>query len=92
MAEKWIMRLWHQQFRYSEWTHISAAAHSELLEGADVIDEQVHQPKFVWKANQDEKAGGVQSNAVRLLLELFVQLQHSVDNSQTAAIKRHNGP
>lgn len=32
---------------YTHITHLSAATHSELLEGADVIDKQVHQPEFV---------------------------------------------
>lgn len=57
--------------------HLSAAAHSELLEGADLIDDQVHQSEFVWKAHKDEEATGVQSHTVCLFLELLVQLQHS---------------
>ncbi len=84
------MWLWHQQFGRTEWTHnqhthiahLSAATHSKLFECVDVIDKQVHQPEFVWKAYQDEEACGVQSHTVCLLLELLVQLQHSSDNSE----------
>lgn len=45
-------------------THLSAAAHGELLEGADVIDEQVHEAELVGEAHQDEEAGRVQGHAV----------------------------
>ncbi len=62
--------------------YLPAAGHCELLEGTDVIDEQVHQPEFVRKAHQDEEASGVQSHTVCLLLKLLVQLQHSGDISQ----------
>lgn len=66
---------------YTHITHLSAATYGELLEGADVIDKQVHEPEFVWEAHQDEEASGVQSHTVRLLRELLVQLQHSCDES-----------
>lgn len=58
-------------------THLSAAADGKLPGGADVVHEQVHEPQFVREAHQDEEAGGVQSHAVGLLLELLVQLQRS---------------
>lgn len=45
-------------------THLSATAHGELLEGADVIDEQVHEAELVGEARQDEEARRVQGHAV----------------------------
>lgn len=39
--------------------YLSTAAHSELLEGADVINKQVHQPESVWKPHKDEEACGM---------------------------------
>lgn len=45
-------------------THLSAAAHGELLECADVINEQVQEAELVGEAHQDEEAGWVQGHAV----------------------------
>lgn len=63
-------------------THLSAVAHSELPEGAYVIDEQVHEAELVREAHQDEEAGRVQGHTVRLLLELLIQLQSTEVNRQ----------
>uniref|UniRef100_A0A1I8GJB5 Cystathionine beta-synthase family protein n=1 Tax=Macrostomum lignano TaxID=282301 RepID=A0A1I8GJB5_9PLAT len=55
-------------------THLAAAADSELFEGANVVNEQVHQAELVAESYQQEQAGRVQGHAVGLLSELLVQL------------------
>ena len=55
-------------------SHLSASSDSELLEHPDVINEEVHEAKFVTEAHQDVQTAGVQGNAVCFLGKLFVQL------------------
>lgn len=49
----------------------------ELLERADVVYEKVHQSKFVTETDQNEQSGRMESHAVRLLSEVFAQLQRT---------------
>ena len=53
--------------------YLLAATDGELLEGSDVVDEEIHETQFVAEAHEDIKAGWVECNAVRLLRKLLVQ-------------------
>ena len=56
-------------------SYLSAASYHKLLEGSDVIDEEVHEPKFLTEAYQDEKAARVKGDAVCFLLKFLVQVK-----------------
>lgn len=61
---------------------LSTASDVELLEGPDVVYEQVHEPQLVRESHQDKQARGVQGNVERLLLELLIQLKGAEGNGK----------
>ena len=61
-----------------------AASNKELLEGSDVINEEIHEPQLFAEPNQDEQTSGMQCNAIRFLLELFVNVKVAENNAISA--------
>ena len=62
--------------------HLSASPDGELLECADVVNEEIHETQLVTEAHEDVEARRVQGDTVRLLRKLTVQLQVAVINTQ----------
>ena len=54
---------------------LSTGSHGKLLEGPDVVYEQVHESQLVREAHHDKQAKRVEGDAERLLLELLIQLE-----------------
>ena len=73
--------------KYKRIPHLLASTDCEFFEGADVIDEEIHETQLVAEADQDVEAGGMQCDAVCFLCKHLVQLQVAAKQSHWLSLQ-----